>query len=431
MLLLSLTGTGAYTTLLQTQHALMFEFGLKEYSGSCTQMAQDDIMAVKVKIEEEETSVCNLDSTPPQDDVGEKTNPLLESPEPFTESGNGEDPNPEKVSDSDIEVDSCIASVDGPATEDENPESVLQDFNIIKIEEESIPISNNRAPGLSLANTQLPLNSRPVLAVPVNSADKPSALQTGRQAFLLRYISPPKSGLKLNNQDAKTGTQCSRANEDECKDTIVRSRETYPSPKANSASKPKEKTQETVKCPRRYQPVVVLNHPDADIPEVANVMKVVNRYKGAVTKVSLSQKTIQALAELATIWKNSSTKGGSSRSDDPRPRPVQSSVRERFLLKLKLRKKSKKKYEVVIPASGPGGRFELSQHWDTTHHTYTVITVRPRVSVAITTPIRLHQNWDMLTWFKTGQETSAYQMGRAGGGVGLGDGNHGESSRWA
>ncbi|XP_008284738.1 zinc finger protein 518A [Stegastes partitus] len=106
------------------------------------------------------------------------------------------------------------------------------------------------------------------------------------------------------------------------------------------------------KCPRRYQPVVVLNHPDADIPEVANIMRVVNRYKGAVTKVSLSQKTMQALSELGPLGKNSLTKGATSHSDDPRPRPVQSSVRERFLLKLKLRKKSKKKYEVVETLSG-------------------------------------------------------------------------------
>ncbi|KAK5906509.1 hypothetical protein CgunFtcFv8_002369 [Champsocephalus gunnari] len=88
---------------------------------------------------------------------------------------------------------------------------------------------------------------------------------------------------------------------------------------------------------------------DADIPEVANIMKVVNRNKGAVTKVSLSQNTTQALSEQGALWKSSLTKGASSQSDDTRPRPVLSSVRERFLLKMKLRKKSKKKYEVVDP----------------------------------------------------------------------------------
>lgn len=608
---------------------------------------------------------------------------LAESPEPFTGSGNGDDliqKNRDGIKNalcSDIEVDECIASVDDPPTEDENPESVLQDFNIIKIEEESIAISKKQSetnssstslgsfveehsdaiitqqlnkervgnlsassdsvkqtkttlrilqlpegkqpvllrttenrfampvqvkatpsfklitnsvnpqinvsymkpglekssnptgitltqnssrigistqkagaaekgttllsavqpvvsttsnhyfinspgfkgpvllsstphnaptdktaktqstcylvqrsvplvqtpnnPGLRLASTQLPLNSRPVLAMPVSSADKPSTVQTGRQAFLLRYISPPKSGLLLNNQDAKTGTQCSQINENTGNKVIYKivtptgsllssgaptsSNQplflaTRPQtqcflvssnrPNANASSgvkklitiqnsaqkdvkescislsqingkissceaekpilaprpirppsqrkrrrktlfdelpatvhkarrltnkvqtekettvlwKPVAKEVERtlrlapfsslqqVKCPRRYQPVVVLNHPDADIPEVANIMKVVNRYKGAVTKVSLSQKTIQALSELGALAKNSSTKGASSRSDDPRPRPVRSSVRERFLLKLKLRKKSKKKYEVVETLSG-------------------------------------------------------------------------------
>lgn len=601
---------------------------------------------------------------------------LAESPEPFTETGNGEDSTHEQGSDSDIEVDECIANVDDPSTEDENPESVLQDFNIIKIEEESIPISNKPSetkssstflgsfveehsdaiitqqlnkervrsssasndslkqtkttlrilqlpegkqsvllrttenkfampmqvkappgfklitnssnpqinvsymkpgietssnptgapltpnsrrigvsapsagaaekgrtllsavqpgvgttsnhylinsagfkgsvllsstpnntptdkmtktpqtcylvqrsvpfvqnpstPGLRLASTQLPLSSRPVL-LPVSSADKPSTLQTGRQAFLLRYISPTKSGLRLNNQDAKTGTQCSQTSESTGNKVIFKivtptgNLLTSGSPTSSSqplflatrpqtqcflvssnktsanvsngvkklitiqntaqkdvkescislsqmnvkvqpceAEKPilaprpvrppsqrkrrrkalfdelpatvhksrrltnrvlteKETTVlwkpvakdiertlrlapfsslQQIKCPRRYQPVVVLNHPDADIPEVANIMKVVNRYKGAVTKVSLSQKTIQALSDLGALRKNSSTKGASSLSDDPRPRPVQSSVRERFLLKMKLRKKSKKKYEVVEAVSG-------------------------------------------------------------------------------
>ncbi|XP_023274672.1 zinc finger protein 518A [Seriola lalandi dorsalis] len=608
---------------------------------------------------------------------------LAESPEPLMESGNGEEPQEKnregmrKVSDSDIELHECITRVDDPPTEDENPESVLQDFNIIKIEEDSIPISkkpsetknssssfgsfveehsdaiitqqlnkeritsssansdslkqtkttlrilqlpegkqqvllrttenrfampmqvkttpgfklitnsanpqinvsymkpgverssnqtgvtftpNSRrlgvstpktgaaekgtsllsavqpglgttsnhylinspgfkgpvllsstphntptdrssktqptcylvqrsvpfahtpsTPGLRLASTQLPLNSRPVLAMPLSSADKPSTVQPGRQAFLLRYISPPKSGLLLNNQEAKTGAQCSQTSEStgnkvifkivtptgslltsggqtsssqplflatrpqtqcflvssnktsanasngvkklitiqntaqkdvkescispsqmnvkvqqcEAEKPILAPRPIRPPSQRKRRRKPLfdelpapvhkarrltnkvlteketgvlwkpvakevERTLrlapfsavQQIKCPRRYQPVVVLNHPDADIPEVANIMKVVNRYKGAVTKVSLSQKTIQALSELGAPGKNYSTKSVSSHIDDPRPRPVQSSVRERFLLKLKLRKKSKKKYEVVETLSG-------------------------------------------------------------------------------
>lgn len=347
----------------------------------------------------------------------------------------------------------------------------------------SVPfVQTPSTPSFRLSSTQLPLNSRPVLAMPVSAADKPSPLQPGRQAFLLRYISPPKSGLLLN-KDAKTGSQCSQIGESTGNKVIYKivtptgSLLTSSAPTSNSqplilatrpqtqcflvssnktnantsggikklitiqnkaqkdvmescispsqvnvkvqpgeAEKPilaprpirprsqrkrrrtplfdelpaathkarrlsnkvlteKETTVlwkpvakevertlrlspfssvQRIKYPRRYQPVVVLNHPDADIPEVANIMKVVNKYKGAVTKVSLSQKTIQALTELGALGKNASTKCPLSPSNNTRSRPVQSSVRERFLLKLKLRKKSRKKYEVVETLTGCG-----------------------------------------------------------------------------
>lgn len=345
----------------------------------------------------------------------------------------------------------------------------------------SVPfVQTPSAPGLRLASTQLQLNSKPVLAMPVSPSEKPSTLQTGRQAFLLRYISPPKSNVLSNNLDPKTGARCSQTNEStgnkvifklvtptgsrltSCAATsssqplflanrpqtqcfLVASNKTNSSigvkkliPLQNTAHKDVNSTSfispsqmnvkaqpydaekpmlaprpirppsqrkrrrkalfdelpapvhkakrlsnkaltekettvlwkpvakdvertlrlvpfsslQLIKCPRRYQPVVVLNHPDGDIPEVANIMKIVNRHKGVVTKVSLSQKTIQALSERGALQKNSSTKGAPSYREAPRPRPVQSSVRERFLLKLKLRRKSKKKYEVVDTLSG-------------------------------------------------------------------------------
>ncbi|KAM4716159.1 zinc finger protein 518A isoform 1-T3 [Anableps anableps] len=119
-------------------------------------------------------------------------------------------------------------------------------------------------------------------------------------------------------------------------------------------------TVQQIKYPCRYQPVVVLNHPDADIPEVMNIMKAVNRYKGAVTKVALSQKTVQALSEFCGLVNNCST---SLNGDVSRPRPVLSSVRERFLLKLKLRKKNKKKYEVVKTLSACGQNSVVFDCW--------------------------------------------------------------------
>ncbi|XP_053921748.1 zinc finger protein 518B isoform X2 [Cuculus canorus] len=50
-----------------------------------------------------------------------------------------------------------------------------------------------------------------------------------------------------------------------------------------------------IKCPRRNQPVVVLNHPDVDSPEIINVMKTINKYKGQVLKVVLSERTTSCL----------------------------------------------------------------------------------------------------------------------------------------
>ncbi|XP_051281309.1 zinc finger protein 518A [Dicentrarchus labrax] len=99
-----------------------------------------------------------------------------------------------------------------------------------------------------------------------------------------------------------------------------------------------------VKRPAGDQPVVVLNHPDADIPEVARIMEVVNRYRGEVQKVLLSQRTVNALSAM-----NSKL----PKTDDPtdaRPdsaRHGKNSVQERFMLKLKFRRLSRKKYEVV------------------------------------------------------------------------------------
>lgn len=93
-----------------------------------------------------------------------------------------------------------------------------------------------------------------------------------------------------------------------------------------------------VKRPAGDQPVVVLNHPDADTPEVARIMEVVHRYRGEVQKVVLSRRTADALSAEASDLEDSA---GSA------------SVQERFLLRLKFRRLSRKKYEVV-GAGSPG-----------------------------------------------------------------------------
>ncbi|XP_077481922.1 zinc finger protein 518A [Stigmatopora argus] len=346
----------------------------------------------------------------------------------------------------------------------------------------SIPlVHGHSSSGNMQAGAKLQLNPKTVLSLPVNSVDKSRKLQTGRQTFLLRYISPPKSGVLFNDQEIKPipqschtrekrgnkvvykivspamsllqsgspfsnaqpsvspGTQCflisSNKNAklsnnlkmiitqpdpaqnaiesmpllikpsnvdkpqlaprpirlrsqrklckkilfDELTTTVHKSRrlsnkmqtEKYKSMFWNPVSKDIERTLrlapynclQQIKCPRRNQPVVVLNHPDADIPEVTSIMKIIHQHKGTVAKVSLSQKTIKALAELGTLRGEFMTEDALLQSNAPRPRAVQSSVQERFLLKLKLRKKSKKKYEVVEPLSSSRLKTAMFDCW--------------------------------------------------------------------
>ncbi|XP_016425879.1 zinc finger protein 518A-like [Sinocyclocheilus rhinocerous] len=331
------------------------------------------------------------------------------------------------------------------------------------------------------------LATRPVLAMPVNAADKTSPLQAGRQAYLVRYISPAKSGILLKNSDGKTlnqGNQVNEAGKNRVFLKIVRgpngtrflSTAPYTTTKksvylatsslqspcllmssnksltnvsagfktstnsqglihklipasqlkhilpqsnvqiksradhdvalqksplvpcsiharsqrkrrrralfeemlessskmrriSSKSSAEKDATSiwepvakdvvrtlrlcpfsplQEIKCPRRNQPVVVLNHPDADIPEVASIMRSVNKYKGEVLKVALSQNTLKALSESPrTLSKQNASNG----SGGERSRPEGGAVQERFILKLKLKKTSRNKYEVVRSTS--------------------------------------------------------------------------------
>ncbi|XP_077206329.1 zinc finger protein 518A [Paroedura picta] len=110
-------------------------------------------------------------------------------------------------------------------------------------------------------------------------------------------------------------------------------------------------SKQLIKCPRRNQPVVVLNHPDADVPEVVNVMKTIAKFKGHVLKVSLSKRTINALLEPA-YYSNSLyiITDDFSRRKRRMLKPV-SPVKERFVLKLTLKKTSKNNYQIVKTTS--------------------------------------------------------------------------------
>lgn len=106
-----------------------------------------------------------------------------------------------------------------------------------------------------------------------------------------------------------------------------------------------------VKHPTGDQPVVVLNHPDADIPEVARIMEVVHRYKGEVQKVMLSRRTKMALSAMRGEVPAAGDLAEGQPCFDACGRNC---VQERFILKLKLRRLSRKKYQVVDEVSPSG-----------------------------------------------------------------------------
>ncbi|XP_027691856.1 zinc finger protein 518B isoform X3 [Vombatus ursinus] len=101
------------------------------------------------------------------------------------------------------------------------------------------------------------------------------------------------------------------------------------------------RTEQLIKCPRRNQPVVVLNHPDVDSIEVINVMKVVNKYKGNVLKVVLSERTCDQLGikrhHRRLIYRNME---------------AVFPVKKQTMLKMKLKKIHKNSYQVVDSLPG-------------------------------------------------------------------------------
>ncbi|XP_030012029.1 zinc finger protein 518A isoform X2 [Sphaeramia orbicularis] len=110
-----------------------------------------------------------------------------------------------------------------------------------------------------------------------------------------------------------------------------------------------------IKRPAGDQPVVVLNHPDADIPEVTRIMEVVNRYKGEVRKVVLSRRTLNALSDADGEVAETNDPSDADTESDPASLG-KTPVQERFVLKLKLRRLSRKKYEVVNTAAASPSR---------------------------------------------------------------------------
>ncbi|XP_029446767.1 zinc finger protein 518B [Rhinatrema bivittatum] len=91
-----------------------------------------------------------------------------------------------------------------------------------------------------------------------------------------------------------------------------------------------------IKCPRRNQPVVVLNHPDVDSLEVVNVMKTISKYKAHVLKVFLSERTIYCLG-IKQHQKRLTYQSWE----------VKAPVKEQHVLKMKLKKFQKSNCQVA------------------------------------------------------------------------------------
>ncbi|RXN09383.1 zinc finger protein 518A-like [Labeo rohita] len=107
---------------------------------------------------------------------------------------------------------------------------------------------------------------------------------------------------------------------------------------------------QSVKIPRSNQPVIVLNHPDSDIPEVTNIMKVVRKHKGAVQRVVLSRKTLKALSEFNCDDFRDNLVANCHASHCRREWP-NGTVKERFSLKLRFKRVCGRKYTVVPTVS--------------------------------------------------------------------------------
>ncbi|XP_078410277.1 uncharacterized protein znf518b [Cetorhinus maximus] len=101
-----------------------------------------------------------------------------------------------------------------------------------------------------------------------------------------------------------------------------------------------------VKCPRRNQPVVVLNHPDVDVQEVANVMQTIGKYRGHVLKVVLSERTVISL-NLKEKHQRQEFENRGILFDKWHNCKVVSPVKERHMLKMKLKKIHKNNYQIV------------------------------------------------------------------------------------
>lgn len=163
-----------------------------------------------------------------------------------------------------------------------------------------------------------------------------------KRKYIDNYQEPPRKKSTLHRKCRE------RAHAEDVQETFGVSRPRLPKDSSRTLRLFPFNSKQLVKCPRRNQPVVVLNHPDADAPEVERVMKTIAKFNGRVLKVSLSQTTINAL--LKPVSNTSETIYNDFSKRQKMLKPV-NSVKERFVLKLTLKKTSKNNYQIVKTTS--------------------------------------------------------------------------------
>lgn len=163
-----------------------------------------------------------------------------------------------------------------------------------------------------------------------------------KRKYIDNYQEPPR-------KKSASHRKCKeRANAEDVQETFGFSRPRLPKDSGRTLRLFPFNSEQLVKCPRRNQPVVVLNHPDADAPEVERVMKTITKFNGRVLKVSLSKATINALLKPVSTTSETTYSDFSKRHKMLKP---VNSVKERFVLKLTLKKTSKNNYQIVKTTS--------------------------------------------------------------------------------
>ncbi|XP_024120665.1 zinc finger protein 518B [Oryzias melastigma] len=171
------------------------------------------------------------------------------------------------------------------------------------------------------------------------SADTPEGVMDA-EVSLLKHSSEQRDDSAVSPEEASPPCQSvGKAIQQESSPASGQPRQPAPKHQERTLKLVAINPSQLVKRPSGDQPVVVLNHPDADIPQVVKIMEVVSRHR-EVQKVVLSRRTLEALSASSHETTPEEAWTGPARPGDG---PVQ----ERFTLKFKFRRLNRKKYEIV------------------------------------------------------------------------------------